>query len=460
MPPSYESRTGLIYSAPATSRLVQALSTDKWRTLRAAILVLLLFQAAVDPTNAYSVLTHEAVIDSAWDSAIRPLLLKRFPQATPDELKDAHAYAYGGSIIQDLGYYPFGSKFFSNLVHYVRSADFVIALVRDSRDLNEYAFALGAVAHYVSDNDGHPIAVNVAVPMLYPKLRRKYGSRVVYDEDPGAHLKTEFGFDVLQVARGRYAPDAYRDHIGFEVSKSLLQQAFQETYCLDLDSIFFNYDLAIGSYRRSVSTVIPKMTKVAWQIKKDEIQKEIPGATRRTFIYNLSRSSYERKWGRQYRQPGFGTKVLAFLINLIPKIGPFRALSFRTPTPQAERLFMDSFNTTLQNYAKAVPEAASFETDGIHNDNLDTGTVTGPGQYPLADQTYAELVDRLAGKHFAQTSPELRSDLLAYYADLNAPFATKKNKKEWSKVVREIDELKSASPAPAQAQTAPDSTTQ
>jgi Zinc dependent phospholipase C len=453
--PSRESRRRLICSALITCRRVQFFSADRWRALRGAILVLLLFQATLGSTSAYSVLTHEAVIDSAWDPVIRPLLLKRFPDATPEDLKNAHAYVYGGSIIQDLGYYPFGSKFFSNLVHYVRSADFVTALIRDSSDLNEYAFAIGAVAHYVGDNNGHPIAVNVSVPMLYPKLRRKYGPVVVYDEDPAAHLKTEFGFDVLQIARGHYAPDAYRDHIGFQVSKSLLQRAFQDTYCLDLDSVFFSYDLAIGSYRRSVSTVIPKMTKVAWQIKKDQIQKEIPGATRRTFVYSLSRSSYNKNWGHQYQEPGLGTKILAFLISLIPKVGPFSALSFRTPTPQSEKLFMDSFNATLQNYSKAVPEAASFQTDAIHNDNLDTGTVTGPGEYPLADQTYAELVERLQKAHFAGVSPELRSDLLGYYRDLNAPFATKKNKKEWSKLVQDVNEL-NATPSravPAQPET-------
>lgn len=179
-------------------------------------MLLLICQAP--PSDGYAVLTHEAVIDSSWDGVIRPLLLMRFPDATQDDLKNAHAYAYGGSIIQDLGYYPFGSKFFSDLVHYVRNADFVAALIRDSHDLNEYAFALGVLAHFAADNDGHRVAVNRTVPMLYPKLRREYGDTVTYDENPGAHLKTEFGFDVLQVAKGHYAPQAYHDYIGFQVS--------------------------------------------------------------------------------------------------------------------------------------------------------------------------------------------------------------------------------------------------
>jgi hypothetical protein len=262
----------------------------------AVLLVLLVSFCAVE-CDAYSVLSHQAVIDSAWDVALKPLILKRFPDATPEELKTAHSFAWGGAVIQDMGYYPFGSKLFSDLTHYVRSGDFVVALLRDSNDINEYAFALGALAHYAADNYGHRLAVNRSVPILYPKLRQKYGDVVVYDENPAAHLKTEFGFDVLEVAKGRYAPDDYRDHIGFQVADDLLRRAFEETYCLKLDSIFTDYDLAIGTYRRAVGSIIPKMTKVAWQTQKDEIMKSDPSMTRSRFLYHLSRASYRKQWG-------------------------------------------------------------------------------------------------------------------------------------------------------------------
>ena len=191
----------------------------------AALGLLLLFP--VPAAYSYSVLTHEAIIDSTWDSAIRPLLLKRFPAATADELTQAHAYAYGGCIIQDLGYYPFGSKFFSDLTHYVRSGDFILNLIRDSQDLNEYAFALGALSHYAADNNGHPMAVNRAVPLFYPKLGLKFGKLVTYADDPFSHAKTEFAFDVFQAAKGRYASAAYKSFIGFEVAKPLLERAFR-----------------------------------------------------------------------------------------------------------------------------------------------------------------------------------------------------------------------------------------
>ncbi len=424
----------------------------KMHRLNVIILLLLVLFPMAGTSRAYSVLSHEAVVDSAWDTLIKPQLKQRFPDATPDDLKNAHAYAYGGAIIQDMGYYPFGNKFFSDLTHYVRTGDFVAALIRDSTNVNEYAFALGALAHYCADNNGHRIAVNRAVPILYPKLQRKFGDVVTYDQNPGDHLKTEFGFDVVQVAQGHYAPDAYHDHIGFEVSKDLLAKAFQDTYSLELTSLFSDYDLSVGSFRRAVSSLIPKATVIAWQMKKDDIQKDMPGITRQKFIYNISRSSYRKNWGNHYAEPGFGTKFLAFLIRLVPKVGPFRTLAFRAPTPATEKMFMDSFNETIKNYTELMHKAAASDRASpdhvtIENDNFDTGTVTGPGDYPLADKTYADLVEKLAQNHFAQISPQLRTVLLSYYSNLDAPFSTKKNKKEWNTLVQKIEELKTVSPA-------------
>ena len=219
----------------------------------------------------YTVLTHEAIIDSVWDSSLQKLLLKRFPDATPEDLVRAHAYAYGGCILQDMGYYPFSSRFFSDLTHYVRSGDFIVALIRESQDLNEYAFALGALEHYAADTEGHRIATNRAVPILYPELRRKFGSDVTYWDNPLAHVRTEFGFDVLQVASGRYAPDGYRNFIGFQVSRAVLERAFQDTYGIEMKDVFGNLTLALGSYRHSIGSIIPGMTRVAWSLKHDDL---------------------------------------------------------------------------------------------------------------------------------------------------------------------------------------------
>ena len=401
-------------------------------------------------TSAYAVLAHEAIIDSAWDTNIRPLLLKRFPNATPDRLKEAHGYAYGGAIIQDMGYYPHGSKLFSDLTHYVRSGDFVLALLRDSQDLDGYAFALGALSHYAADNEGHAIGVNLAVPILYPKLKKRYGTTVTYEQDPLAHVKTEFGFDVLEVAQGRYAPDAYHDFIGFAVSAPLLEQAFQETYGLDLKSVLSDEDKVLGSYRHDVSQLLPQATRIAWSLKKDEIMKDQPGITKNKFLYNLSRASYQKNWGNNFTPPTFKEKLLAFLTRIIPKIGPLRVLQLKTPTPQTERMFEASFNSALDRYRTLLGEVGAGQPN-LPNDNFDTGNTTGPGIYRLNDQAHAELLDALAKQNFTGVSPELRADFLGFYADPNAPYATKKDPKAWAKVQSQLEQLKSAPAQPATA---------
>jgi Zinc dependent phospholipase C len=406
------------------------------------------------PTAAYSVLSHEAIIDSAWDTSIKPLLLKRFPDATREELREAHGYSFGGAIIQDMGYYPHGSMFFSDLTHYVRSGDFVVALLRGAKDLNEYAFALGALAHYASDNDGHRLGTNRAVPVLYPKLKKKHGDFVTYEDDPLAHVKTEFGFDVLEVAKERYAPDSYHDFIGFQVAVPLLEQAFRETYGLDLKVVLADEEKVLGSYRHDVSSLIPRATRVAWSLKKDEIQNDVPGITRKKFLYNLSRASYEREWGKKYQGPSAWDRFLAFLYTLLPKFGPLRVLQLRTPTPETERMFQASFNATMDRYRNLLKEVSEDRLQ-LLNDNFDVGTATGPGEYRRNDDAHAELLEKLAERNFADMPPDLRAELLTFYADPNAPYATKRKAKEWSKVEADLQKLRSLPPEPERAQAMP-----
>ena len=403
---------------------------------------------------AYSVLSHEAIIDAAWDTNLKPLLLKRFPDATPDELREAHGYAYGGAIIQDMGYYPHGSMFFSDLAHYVRSADFVVALLHDSKDLNEYAFALGAMAHYAADTDGHRLGTNRAVPVLYPKLRKKHGDFVTYEDDPLAHVKTEFGFDVLEVAKERYAPDSYHDFIGFQVAAPLLEQAFRETYGLDLKKVLSNEDKVIGSYRRDVSSLIPRATRIAWSLKEKEIEKDVPGITRRKFLYNLSRSSYERSWGKDYQRPTFWDHFLAFLYKILPKVGPLRVLQLRTPTPETERMFQASFNATMDRFRGLLKEQGEGRLK-LANNNFDVGEFTPPGKYRMNDDAHAKLLDKLAEQNFANMTSDLRAELLDFFSDPNAPYAIRRNSKEWNKVEAEVRQLKSTMPQSVSAEAVP-----
>jgi hypothetical protein len=423
------------------------MKTMHLRRAARVVIALLLVLSIADISLGYSVLTHEAIIDSMWDKDIAPLILERFPTASADQLREAHANAYGGAIIQDMGYYPFGSRFFSDLAHYVRSGDFVEALIRDSQDMNEYAFALGALCHYVSDNDGHPAATNLSVPLLYPKLRRRYGNSMTYDQNPGAHVQTEFGFDVIMVAHGHYASEAYHDFIGFKVSKPLLERAFKETYGIEMRSIFTSLDLALGTYRRCVSSVIPEMTKVAWETKKGDIEKETPGITRQKFLYNLSKSSYHKEWGNQYQKPGFFARMLSVLFRVVPKVGPFKALAIKPSTPETEKLFMKSFDSTVDRYRQLLGQVRAGHLD-LQNKDFDTGRSTRPGEYRLADKAYAHLLDMLAGHNFENVAPDLRQNILAFYADTTAPIDTKKDSKDWQKTLRELGKLRDSGAQP------------
>jgi hypothetical protein len=419
--------------------------TRKWYKLlaRAAALILVALVSA-GALFAYSVLTHEEIVDLAWTSEIRPLLLHRFPALTEDQIKEAHAYAYGGSVIQDLGYYPFGDKDFSDLVHYVRSGDFVLELLRQSQDVNDYAFALGALSHYVADITGHP-AVNQAVAIRYPKLRAKYGNSVRYAQDRTAHLKTEFGFDTLQVAKNRYASDRYHDFIGFKVAQPLLERTFPIVYGLQLKDVLTHEDLAVGSYRFSVSRLIPQMTKVALQTHKKDLMRETPNFAKSKFLYRLSRSDYEREWGKTYTKPDFGTRVLSALLRYFPKVGPFKGLGFDNPTPQTEDLYIKSINDTVDRY-HALLEVARTNTLVLPNCDLDSGNPTRAAEYSLTDKTYAVLLARLSVHNFDLTSPQLRDNILGYYSDLSVPIETRKDPARWQRVLTALGELKAVAP--------------
>jgi hypothetical protein len=417
-----------------------------WRMIcgRAAALFLVVLICG-GGSSAYSVLTHEEIVDLAWASEIRPLLLERYPGLSEDQITEAHAYAYGGAVIQDLGYYPFGSRDFSNLVHYVRSGDFVRELLLESQDANEYAFALGALSHYASDIAGHP-AVNQSVAIEYPKLRAKFGKSVRYAEDKTAHLKTEFGFDTVQVAKNRYASQQYHDFIGFKVSKPLLERAFPVVYGVELKNVLTHEDLAIGSYRFAISRLIPQMTQVALQTHKKEFMRETPNFARRKFLYRLSRSGYEKEWGKDYVKPGVGTRILSTLLRYMPRVGPFKGLSFNSPTAQTEDLYIKSINTTVDQY-RAFLEEVRTDTLVLPNCDLDSGQATKAAEYLLTDDSYAKLLAHLSERKFDRTSPELRANILQFYSDLSLPIETKKDQVRWRGVLTELDQLKVVTPA-------------
>src|ERR1700686_2530733 len=423
------------------SSISEGANADSWRQFVMRVgTVLLIVLMSCSSSSAYSVLTHEEIVDLVWTDEIRPLLLKRYPGLSEEQITNAHAYAYGGAVIQDLGYYPFGSTEFSDLVHYVRSGDFVRELLLESQDVNEYAFALGALSHYASDIAGHP-AVNQAVAIEYPKLRAKFGKSVRYAQDKTAHLKTEFGFDTVQVAKNRYASQQYHDFIGFQVSKPVLERVFPVVYGVELKDVLTHEDLAIGSYRYSISHLIPKMTQVALQTHKKDLMREHPDLAKRKFLYRLSRSEYEKDWGKDYAKPGFGTRVLSTLLRYMPKIGPFKALAFNNPTPQTEDLYFKSINTSVDQY-RAFLEEVRTDSLVLPNCDLDSGNLTQAAEYALTDDTYAKLLSQLSDKKFDSTPPDLRTNILNFYSDLSAPIETKKDPARWQSTLTSLHQLR------------------
>lgn len=410
--------------------------------------MLALFMLSSSPSPAYSVLTHEQIVDFLWETDIKKVLGERFPGATIEQFRAAHAYAYGGSLIQDMGYYPGGSKFFSDLVHYVRSGDFVSEMIRQARDMNELAFALGALAHYVSDTDGHPV-VNHAVPIEFPKLKKKFGDLVTYEDNPIAHIQTEFGFDLVQVAQQRYTSQAFHDFIGFEVARPVLDRAFEITYGMKLNDVLSDEDRAISSYRHAISVWLPRITQAALIAKKKELE-AVPNFNPKTFRYVLRRSQYEREFGKNYYKPSLASRVIAGIVRILPKVGPLRAIDPKPPNADTEKMYVKGLEVVVSDYRKTVRDASDQKV-ALPNADLDTGKSTAPGEYKLADGTYERLLRELAIRDFTTASPQLRANILSYYGDLSEPIATKHSKCDWKEVLRDLDALKKHPASPSAA---------
>jgi zinc dependent phospholipase C len=405
-------------------------------------LVLAVVMVTTSPASAYSVLSHEATIDVTWDTLLQPLLKQRFPRASADDLTRARSFAYGGSVIQDLGYYPFGNKFFSNLVHYVRSGDFVEALIRDARTIDEFAFALGALAHYANDTRGHPEAVNVTVPIVFPKLQQKYGNAVTYAQAPRQHVIVEFSFDIVHAVGGAFLPDTYKRFIGFRVATPLLERAFRATYGLEMRDLFADQDRAISTYRYAVSQIIPTLTDAAWRDKHEEIVKLTPTIDRNAFVFSYPRTAFEQDYGRDYQRPGLFARFIGVLYRILPKVGPLRPLAFKAPTPEAAELFAKSFRDATARFRTEVNDLRDRKFE-IRNTNFDTGEPSRFGDYSLADETYGELVGRLADHKFQGMPAALTRDIVAFYGDGPGPAVQdKKVRKRWAKVERTLQALR------------------
>lgn len=411
----------------------------------------LLFLLAVpNASKAYSVLAHEAIIDASWQTSILPLLKQKYPASADSDLEKARSYAYGGALIADMGYFPFGNPYFTNLLHYVRSGDFVENLLKQATNLNEYAFAIGALSHYLTDRYGHSLATNVAVPLLYHNDQKKFGNVVTYDDDHTSHRRMEFAFDVIQIARGNYLSQAYHNFIGFNVAVPVLERAFLITYGEDINTVFKNHlSLTISSFRWSVKTLLPALTRTAWILKKEDIVKLNPKATRKDFHFKMSRKDYYKEFGKEREKPKIDEWFFAILIEIAPKIGPLKSLKFKDPGPEGEKLFIKGFDTATARYDVLLSQLKNTGQIALDDIDFDTGKPTAPGEYGLADQTYSQLIINLNDEQFAHLSAPLKGNIMNFYNKADTTTKSNENKKDkidWQKTYLALQQLRTKRP--------------
>jgi hypothetical protein len=364
--------------------------------------------------KSFSILAHEAIVDAEWDLTLKPMLLKRYPAATLQDLIKAHSYTYGGSLVADIGYMPGGDAHFTDLLHYVRSGDFIINLLNEAQTLNEYAFALGALSHYIADKYGHSLATNVTVPELYPELKRKFGNVVTYEDDHTSHSRMEFAYDAVQVGRSQYASVAYHDFIGFNIAELPLERAFLKTYGQDLHSIIGNFQSSISMMRWGVKNLFPALTRKAWRANRAEIRKTYGKGAKRKFKYKMSDRMYKKEFSGKQSKPDFKARALAFIVRILPKVGPLKNLKFVYPGPEGEKRFTQVFDTIIRNYAIALHNWDDHKLR-LNDINLDTGGPLAFGSYRLADKTYCDLVINLQKEGFACLTQTLKQHLVAYF---------------------------------------------
>ena len=409
--------------------------------LSVAALLLMIPQAG----QAFSVVAHQAIVDQAWDSTLLPAVRRRFPNATQQELEDAHAYARGGSHLPDLGYFPLGNHLFTDLLHYVRTGDFYERSVKEARSAQEYAFALGMLAHYEVDTIGHPEATNLSVPIIYPKLAKKYGTSATYADSPSAHLETEFRFDVLQVAHQQEIPNLFEHSIEFKVPREFLERMFEETYGLKLDDLFVNYDVALSTYRWGFRTLIHEGTGIAWELYRQDIESLQPGIKRETFVQAMSRADFIKQFGKAFLEPSYFARFIGFIGNLVPNIGPLKRLPYKPLPDNVKQFYMHAYRNAFEQYIKEI----SAEENGrmvLPNLILDTGEPARAGAYEPADKAYAALLDHLAQDHFVHVPKALADDMRDHFRDRDAALRFEDNQKEREKIEKELNEFEAAMP--------------
>ena len=405
--------------------------------------------------HGYSLLTHEQMIDLTWHNAIVPLLLSHFPTMTQAEIDQARAFAYGGCVIQDIGYYPVGDENFSNLTHYVRTGDFVVSLFRNAHTPNELAFAIGALAHYVGDTIGHPEATNIAVPVEFPALGAEYGGNVNYAEGRHQHVQVEFAFDIDEVVHHRVAPMHYMRHIGIKVSMRQLALAYYQTYGVTDDfKRFRRKRVNIPAYRFATRTFIPQIAYAEALLHHKHEPNEPQSKERANYNAAVANMATTDDWHRYRHHAGIGTYLLAGIIFIVPKVGALKLVAIKGPSEKTEEEFLHSVVLSTAEFRRdlvrfTVPGSTSSGTrprslnqrHPLPNRDLDTGKVVQPGGYPLTDSTYADLLHQITNDPKQQIPPGIKAEIQAYYANADSPITTKKDEAAWKQVQTDLATL-------------------
>ena len=398
--------------------------------------LLLVLLATPQPTRAYSVLTHEQLIDLTWSDSIQPLLLKRYPNLTPAQLREARAYAYGGCVIQDLGYYPLGKPLFSDLLHYVRTGDFIRALFRDAKSPDDVAFAIGALSHYMGDTIGHAESINLAVGQEFPALAAKYGPNVNFAEGEHQHVRAEFAFDINEIAKHRLAPEKYLNHIGFAIPVPLLARAFYDTYGLDIALVLGHPRPTLQGYRYSVRTLLPRVAYAETLLYRNRMPPDVPSPALDNLNQQIATLSSHDQWDSYRRHAGIGTHLLAVFIYILPKVGSLSVLSLRGPTPATEQDYVNSLVHTVDVLRQSLAHATTAAN--IPNKDLDTGDIIHPGTYRLCDETYANLLHEIVRNPATPIPFGLKRDLLAYFNDPEKAAYLQRNPKMFARMQAEL----------------------
>lgn len=428
------------------------------------VFLLLLSSFWTRRAEAYALLTHEQLVDLTWQDSIVPLLLSRYPNLTPAELEQARAYTYGGCVIQDIGYYPYGDKTYSNLTHYVRTGDFIVSLFRNAENANELAFAVGALSHYIGDTVGHPGATNLAVPIEFPKLRTKFGPSVNYAQGRHQHVQTEFAFDIDEIIHHRVAPVHYLRHIGLQVPVRQLAIAYYQTYGITEDFTGTHKQrFNVRGYRFAVQSFIPRIAYAVTLLHRNQEPAEPNSPERVELDRQFTVLAAENNWQAYRRKAGIGTYALAGIIFIVPKIGPLKLVAIKGPTEATEADYLHtvvlSADALRQRLASFTPPASRRSADAnaiskesatllpraqrdprhpLPNRDLDTGYVVKPGGYSLTDSTYADLLHRLANSPAQPIPPGIKEDILAYYANPESPITTKQDSAAWAQVQADL----------------------